>query len=493
MVENFDQQLQCNFRDRQQDLLVRFGRDQDNDPEFDINEGQLLVRGEEMATFYEPVCRAVVDSVKAKVIPNSKTTVVLVGGFAGNRYLFEEVQRRLPGIPVFRPHGAAVTVSANGAICFYLDRSVTARMAKWTYGVSCVHDFNPKNPKHVRRISRVQRNPVTGQRFIDGGFLVTLKKGTLIQETELTRFPFWHSQTERTATTLNIVLECYRGDVPDIQFRDEDSQERFHELCWFKVAIPETSLRRAQKVKRRSALLRSTQYYYVSNFHIVVSFGAMEFKFHIEWRDEQGRTHRGSLTPIWNEFEDHLPSAADSRSRYPDPSARMSYDALSIAHSGQTNFSEQDYSSIWSQSRLSLLSITTLDVEGPVPPLQRDRERLPRLPQLQELSSASTNLSLTLLNEVGPGLTEPSESYDQFVSEGEIRGSDLAPGRPPLAWEGDIEFQFLNSQSVCTPRLIVACDDWAVSASSEVLLFTLSSVGYKATQRLLGSVNYLRE
>ncbi|KAG8914875.1 hypothetical protein FRC02_004801 [Tulasnella sp. 418] len=113
----------------------------------------------------------------------------------------------------------------------------------------------------------------------------------------------------------------------------------------------------------------------------------------------------------------------------------MSYDALSTAHTS-TNLSGQDYSSIWSQSRLSLPSIRTLDVEGPAPPLQRDRERLPRLPQLQELSSASTNLELTLLNEAAPGPMQPSESYNRVVSEGEIRGLDAASKRPALTWEG---------------------------------------------------------
>ncbi|KAG8946947.1 hypothetical protein FRC03_001233 [Tulasnella sp. 419] len=157
-----------------------------------------------------------------------------------------------------------------------------------------------------------------------------------------------------------------------------------------------------------------------------------------------------------------------------------------------TNLSEQDYSSIGSQSRLSLLSITTLDVEIPAPPLQRDRERLPRLPQLQELSGAITNLELTLLNEAAPGPMQPSESYNRVVSEGEIRGPDAASKRPALTWEGDIEFQFLDSQSVCTPSLIVACDDWAVSASSEVLLFTLLSrlVLYNTARKTAREIDY---
>ncbi|KAG8919078.1 hypothetical protein FRC02_001933 [Tulasnella sp. 418] len=211
-------------------------------------------------------------------------------------------------------------------------------------------------------------------------------------------------------------------------FRDEDSEEQFQELCWFKA----------------------------------------------------GRTQTRPITPIWNV---QLPSGVDSLSRYPELSARTSYEASSM-----TNLSEQDYSSIGSQSRLSLLSIRTLDVEGPAPPLQRDRERLPRLPQLQEPS----DLTLAPFKDAAAAPIESSESDDELISRGEISESDLASVRPPLAWTGSISFRFLDSQSVCTPNLIVACDDWVISGSSDVLLFTLSSmvVLYNTARKTAREIDY---
>ncbi|KAG8927204.1 hypothetical protein FRC02_008401 [Tulasnella sp. 418] len=73
MVKDFDHEVKHWFRDRQQDTFVRFGKSQDNDQGLDIEGGQLLVRGEEMAKLFEPACRAIVNSVKANVTPTSKT------------------------------------------------------------------------------------------------------------------------------------------------------------------------------------------------------------------------------------------------------------------------------------------------------------------------------------------------------------------------------------------------------------------------------------
>ncbi|KAG8942944.1 hypothetical protein FRC03_002790, partial [Tulasnella sp. 419] len=101
--------------------------------------------------------------------------------------------------------------------------------------------------------------------------------------------------------------------------------------------------------------------------------------------------------------------------------------------------------------------------------MQRDRERTPRLPYQQGLFGSSITLEVAPFDTALPALIQSSEIHDGVVF------GDLASVRTPLPWTGDIDFQFLDSQSVCTPSLIVACDNWAVSSSSEVLLFTLSS------------------
>ncbi|KAG8941894.1 hypothetical protein FRC03_003879, partial [Tulasnella sp. 419] len=358
---------------------------------------------------------------KAKVVPTGKAIVVLVGGFSRNEYLFLEVQRRLYelGLPIQVLRGAAANVkpSAHGALCFYLDHAVKARMAKGTYGVWCIHDFDPKDPKHVERISRVRRNQETGRQYIEGGFFVAVKKGTVIQETELTRFPSSYSQPNRTAATLDIRLECYQGDVTDIKFRDEDSEERFKELCSFKAVIPETALVRGTKKKR--SWRQPPEYYYVSNLQIAVTFGATEFECYVEWKDKKGVTQRELVIPIWND----MPSRG-------------------------------------------------LDVEN-------NQENAPDIvPEHTPPSQSSRHLS---------------DGHDRQVSGGAMGGSDLGLVSL-LPWERDSRgHQFLNSQSVCTPKTIGADENWVVYASSGVLLFTLPSrvIMYNIISKTSGQINHV--
>ncbi|KAG8944822.1 hypothetical protein FRC03_001909 [Tulasnella sp. 419] len=478
IVDHFDQYVKRNFEDPNEDMPLMFGRDEDNDPNFGIKAGRIIVSGQRTASFYENACEAIATSVKRKVVRGSKTTVVLVGGFTGSTYMFKQVRRRLeePNIQVLRPNEAGAKASATGMLCFYLDRSVKARMAMWTYGISCVHNFNSNDPKHDGRRVRLQTNPVTGQRFLEGGFFVTLKKGTVVRETELTRFPFWHSQSERKVTILNLALECYRGDVLDIEFRDEDSEDQFHELCWFKATIPETFLVRTAKKKR--AWPRSTEYYYVSNFHIVVSFGATEFKCYIEWKDQTGKTQRGPITPVWN--DDPLPLHSQTSlptTFFPKHYSSSTLNVKEASHRTETNQAKSTL--IQEQSQLGAQYVT-MDTLQTIPHadgyLQQDRESPLRLPQPQKLSGALTQSVITPLNNDESSLMESSDAPDGLDLGGEPGDTDLASVGSPLPWERGIkDFQFLKSQSVCTPDLIGVSGDWAVSASSAVLIFTLLS------------------
>ncbi|KAG8917032.1 hypothetical protein FRC02_003409 [Tulasnella sp. 418] len=130
---------------------------------------------------------------------------------------------------------------------------------------------------------------------------------------------------------------------------------------------------------------------------------------------------------------------------------------------------------------------TTVDFEVPEPYMQRDRERLPRLPYQQGLFGSSTTLEVASFDSALSGPIQSSE-----IRDGVVFGGDLTSVQTPLAWTGDIDFQFLDSQSVCTPSLIVACDDWAISASSGVLLFTLSSrvVLYSTARKTAREIDY---
>ncbi|KAG8941184.1 hypothetical protein FRC03_004774, partial [Tulasnella sp. 419] len=85
---------------------------------------------------------------------------------------------------------------------------------------------------------------------------------------------------------------------------------------------------------------------------------------------------------------------------------------------------------------------------------------------------------------------QPSDGPDRPVSGSDMQGSDLA-SLTPRPWERDSSHQFLNSQSVCTPKSIGAPENWVVYACSGVLLFTLPSgvITYNTKSKTSGQIN----
>ena len=64
---------------------------------------------------------------------------------------------------------------ADGAVSFYLDRRVSVRVAKNTYGVECVTSFDPANIEHLVR-SNTKFTGLSGQQYIRNKFTAILAK-----------------------------------------------------------------------------------------------------------------------------------------------------------------------------------------------------------------------------------------------------------------------------------------------------------------------------
>ena len=98
-------------------------------------------------------------------------SVWLVGGFALSPWLFAQLQERLApdGIVVSRPDGQTSKAVADGAIAFYCDHHVGARVAKYMYGVEFLRDFDKTDPEHRERQSRLFELP-SGPKLLPDAF-----------------------------------------------------------------------------------------------------------------------------------------------------------------------------------------------------------------------------------------------------------------------------------------------------------------------------------
>ena len=66
-------------------------------------------------------------------------------------------------------------VVAIGAVSYYVDRFMTGRISKFTYGVPCNTLYDPYNPEHVQCQHKSFINAI-GERRVPGHFVTMLSQ-----------------------------------------------------------------------------------------------------------------------------------------------------------------------------------------------------------------------------------------------------------------------------------------------------------------------------
>lgn len=67
---------------------------------------------------------------------------------------------------------------AEGAVSLYLSHFVSVRVTRFAYGTSCVVEYKPDDPEHVKRRGRVYTRP-SGRMVIPNSYNMILAKVSL--------------------------------------------------------------------------------------------------------------------------------------------------------------------------------------------------------------------------------------------------------------------------------------------------------------------------
>jgi len=157
-------------------------------------------RSDEVADLFEPSIEAAVSSIRNQVTLSGGIvkSVWLIGGFASSPWFFSQLQERLApdGIVVSRPDGQTFNVVAIGAIGFYCDHHVGARVARYTYSVECLREFDVVDQERKERQSRLVQYP-GGPKLLPGEFdCVLARVGSIMKNyphpdlTDIICFPY---------------------------------------------------------------------------------------------------------------------------------------------------------------------------------------------------------------------------------------------------------------------------------------------------------------
>ncbi|KAF9025803.1 hypothetical protein BDZ89DRAFT_1068051 [Hymenopellis radicata] len=295
MAEVFDKTTKLRFNDLNEIQYIRFGTMRDKDVAVNIARGQLKLSGEEVASFFEPSVSSIIQVVDEQRLAckNTVSAVFLVGGFAASYWLFEKLKDHLGplGISFSRPDSHVSKAVADGAVSFYLDRSVGARIAKYTYGVSCNVLYNEGNKDHLDRKAKLYMD-TAGHMRVPLSFGVILPKNTKVSEVQEFREPF-HQSNEVLSKLHSIQSDIlyYKGSLSHPKWIDVEP-DMFPSVC---IVTADTSkAAKSLPLKRRA----DGKPYFVLNYDIILLFGGTEITAQVAWK-EKGVEKRGPARIVY--------------------------------------------------------------------------------------------------------------------------------------------------------------------------------------------------
>ncbi|THU90492.1 hypothetical protein K435DRAFT_781211 [Dendrothele bispora CBS 962.96] len=280
ITQVFDKTTKLVFRDRDSPAFIRFGTAKDRDPSVDIRNGQLKLAGNVVEEFFEPSLKQSVQAIKDIQEESSRalSTVLLVGGFAANEWLFMNLQRELAplNMTLSRPDGHVNKAVADGALSFYLDHFVSVRVSKYTYGIECATQYIPSNPEHNRRSHSIVVRP-SGKRVVPGSFSRILAKGTRIhEEKEFSRSYYQESGSIDMFRSVIIDVMSYRGNLTNPEWIDTEPH-MYTTLC--------TVVADASKAVKPNSRGKGSSYYTV-DFKMILLLGLTEMKAQLSWMED---------------------------------------------------------------------------------------------------------------------------------------------------------------------------------------------------------------
>jgi len=290
--QRFDEGVKKVFSNNQADQYVKFGSLRDNDPAYGIKAGRLTLTGAQVSGFFEPSIQSTVDTIRdnfrQRITANS--FAFLVGGFATNLWLCEQLERRLlsMGLNFSKPDMQTNKAVAIGAVSYYVDHFVTGRISKFTYGVPCNTLYDPYNPEHARRQNKVFTNAM-GERRVPGHFVTMLSRGTKVLEDREIRHSFYWTSEDAPPQHASPGVVKYTGALTSPEWEDTEP-DKFETLCYVKA-----DLSTAPSTSKYTTTGRIS---YKREADVVLLVGLTELKAQISWIDSRTRTEKRSAAVV---------------------------------------------------------------------------------------------------------------------------------------------------------------------------------------------------
>ncbi|KIM37736.1 hypothetical protein M413DRAFT_13173 [Hebeloma cylindrosporum] len=248
----------------------------------------------DVAKFFQPSIDCITEAIQEQIKHSTATIshIVLVGGFAASDWLFNELRRSpsLHGLNILRPENHVNKAVSDGAISFFVDHFVTARVSRVVYGVKTRRRFDKENPEHQERAHKMYID-AAGQEKLREGFDVINVQIPESKEFRLKGFRTTGLE-KRVAQKLSVDIWVYRGQLEKPRWLDVDATN-FTRLCGVDAYVSHIPLE--PLINKEGAT-----YFRSPSFSVLLSFGLTEITASIAW-DEDGVEKRTSAVIIYDQ------------------------------------------------------------------------------------------------------------------------------------------------------------------------------------------------
>ncbi|PFH46144.1 hypothetical protein AMATHDRAFT_8154 [Amanita thiersii Skay4041] len=298
MTKFFSKTTKTSFKTPSKTYFIRFGRGSDNDNEYGIKAGSLKISGHEIAGFFEPAIKGIIENIEKQSKNSTKPirAVFLVGGFSTSDYLFARLEEHFKSrnIKILRPDAYLNKAVPEGAVSYHLDHCVTSRMSKFSYGIRASEVYDVDNAEHKARESTAFYS-LSGVRRVPGGFSTILAKAVEVSETREFRDSFGNTLNQEEFNNFKIKtipIRCYRGEENKAPRWFDEAPGKFESLC--EISADLTPIKSSIKPQYKE----STPYY-VIDYDVILLFGLTELRAQIGWK-ENGVEKRGPASVVYD-------------------------------------------------------------------------------------------------------------------------------------------------------------------------------------------------
>ncbi|KAH9940109.1 uncharacterized protein BXZ73DRAFT_43141 [Epithele typhae] len=280
ILDYFDKNTKPVFKGEGEPYYIKFGSMDCNDAKLKIRRGQLMLTGNEMLLFFQPSINAILKAVKKQHRGAAKKfkTVLLVGGFAASPCLYSALKSGLErlGLSLCRPDSHTNKAVSHGAVSFFLQSLVAARVMKATVGTRVSVSFVPEDAEHAARIANTWRHP-SGCIMVRKGFSPPrYTQGQSMREAEEVFQSYQQSSFDAsTLDSITCKVLCYQGMKAKPRWTDTEPKLFVH-LCSVHADTSKVTQRPMQGPKGT---------YYEQEYDVILLCGLTELQAQIRWME----------------------------------------------------------------------------------------------------------------------------------------------------------------------------------------------------------------